>query len=788
MEELMKKWTILFLAVMLMGMIFWSCSEDSTTAPDDNNNAVLQDNGVIINYEEDFSNLESSSIDMVGIGEQDTLVFTGTLPANLEVGKSFVATDTTGIEPVCLIRTVESVWTEGDNTYAETKQCGLGDVFEEYEFTSTADIDLAQMVLDSAFLKNVKITTNAESVTVTEITKGEKTIFEVNLQDVVISAVPLVTADIIMTLEDIDVELSARWKEDDHFIEAIAHVVSSAEVIINCNTNINLNKSIPLTKGYTTSHWFVIPTPVGPIPIPYTVNIGLGLTFSGSAGAGFSVGGGVATTLDVSFSYDDGVWDKESNKIFEPIDPTFEASHALGLSVSVGPSINILIAGVAGPQISAGPFVEGEREFNYTESKIYDRINIGLQAGASIVFSVFGIEGLSLSYSFPAWQIWSMNLYENITDFVENTLPVIDSFTASASSVEQGGTVNFSCSASDGDDDNLTYSWARTGGSLSTTTGTSTIWTAPMTSGSNTITCTVSDGKDSASKSETITVTDSPDPGNMVYIQGGTFQMGNSFGDSGSLELPVHSVTVSDFYMGEAEVTQAEWAAYMTVDTYDYGTGNIYPVYYVSFYEIVKYCNLRSMAEELTPCYTISSSTDPAKWGTVPTYYNSIWDAAGCDFTTNGYRLPTEAEWEYAARGGLTEQRFPNGATISHSTNGDTQANYVAEAHMYSYDVSPTEGHHPSYNQGASPVGSFPPNGYGLYDMSGNVMEWCWDWCDYYTSNAQIDPIGPDSGPGRGVRGGRSWSGPTLCQVSYRGYEWQYWENSFLGFRVVKSH
>ncbi|MFA7123430.1 MAG: hypothetical protein WC212_05275, partial [Candidatus Delongbacteria bacterium] len=454
----MKKWIVLFIAMAITGLIFWSCSDDSPTKPDDNNNAVLQDNGVIVNYEEEFSNLEASSISTVGIGEIDTLIFTGTLPANLEVGKSFVATDTTGVEPVCLIRTVESVWVADGKTYTVTKQCGLGDVFKEYEFTSTSEFDLAQMVLDSAFVKNIKTTTNAESVTVIEKSNGEKTFFEINLQDVIILAVPLVTADIIMTLEDIDVELSARWKENDHFIETTAHLESSAEIIINCDTNISLSASIPLCPPVKQWHTFWIVTPAGvPLPIPYTVNIGLGLSASGSAGAGFSVGGGVSTTLDVSFTYDDGVWDNNSSKTFETIDPTFEATHELSLSASVGPGISVLIADIVGPEISAGPFVESEKEFNYTESKIYDRNYVGLQAGASLVFNILGIEGLSLSYSFPAWQIWKMLTYEKITDILPNNPPVINSMTASSTSVQQGGTVNLSCSASDADGDALTY-------------------------------------------------------------------------------------------------------------------------------------------------------------------------------------------------------------------------------------------------------------------------------------------------------------------------------------------
>ena len=172
-----------------------------------------------------------------------------------------------------------------------------------------------------------------------------------------------------------------------------------------------------------------------------------------------------------------------------------------------------------------------------------------------------------------------------------------------------------------------------------------------------------------------------------------------------------------------------------------------YPVRGVTWYGAAAYCNWRSQQEGRQPCYNLST-----------------WE---CDFSKNGYRLPTEAQWEYAARGGWEGRRFPWGNTITHS-----QANYFSDS-RYSYDISSSRGLHPAWPQPyTSPVGTFAPNDYGLYDMAGNVWEWCNDWYGdtSYASGPQRNPNGPESGTYRVLRGG-SWATgfAFFCRVSARG-------------------
>jgi formylglycine-generating enzyme required for sulfatase activity len=254
-----------------------------------------------------------------------------------------------------------------------------------------------------------------------------------------------------------------------------------------------------------------------------------------------------------------------------------------------------------------------------------------------------------------------------------------------------------------------------------------------------------------------------------VSIPTGSFSMGSTtYSDA----QPIHTANITmSFYMGKYEVTQKEWSAIMGSNPASgYGVGDNYPVYYVSWYSILVYCNKRSMAEGLTTCYTISGSTDPNTWGSVPTSSNSTWNAVICNFSAKGYRLPTEAEWEYAARydGSLNSRTYPWGNTSPTSSLSNYNSNVGATTAVGSY---------PSGNSNL-----------GLYDMAGNVFEWVWDWFATYPSDTQTDPTGPTTEQSYRVLRGGSWFYPyDYIRCASRGGNDPGYGNYHYGFRLAKT-
>jgi len=284
-------------------------------------------------------------------------------------------------------------------------------------------------------------------------------------------------------------------------------------------------------------------------------------------------------------------------------------------------------------------------------------------------------------------------------------------------------------------------------------------------------------------------------PTGMVLIPACSFQMGDCFGEGYPDETPLHSPYISAFYMDKYMVSYALWsnvyawavAHGYTFDNAGSGKATNHPVQSVSWYDCAKWCNARSEMEGLAPCYANKKGTKVYRTG------QKKLGSSLVRWTTNGYRLPTEAEWEKAARGGAAGHRFPwsDADTIQHA-----RANYCSSSEFF-YDTSPTRGCHPTFSAGekpyTNPVDYFAPNDYGLHDMAGNVWEWCWDKYKekYYRGKAasKNDTRGPGGGKTRILRGGSCtlYSFAKFARCSFRNDIEPYEFGSNIGFRCVRG-
>jgi len=255
--------------------------------------------------------------------------------------------------------------------------------------------------------------------------------------------------------------------------------------------------------------------------------------------------------------------------------------------------------------------------------------------------------------------------------------------------------------------------------------------------------------------------------GGLVWVSGGSFDMGSSssiFPD----EKPVHRVSLNGFYIGKYELTISEFQEIMGYYPAHYRVAN-YPATGVTWYQAIQYCNQRSIREGLQACYSIDGDTNPDGWDQ---------GVINCDFSANGYRLPTEAEWEYAAKEGTANSQ----TTYSGSSNINNVGWYLSNP-----GIDPTQTD--LYDLGPSPVGQKNANNLGLYDMTGNAWEWVWDTYGetYYANSPGENPYGPGSGNTSVLRGGSFDSERGFCTVTIRGFKEPISTHRTYGFRICRS-
>lgn len=262
--------------------------------------------------------------------------------------------------------------------------------------------------------------------------------------------------------------------------------------------------------------------------------------------------------------------------------------------------------------------------------------------------------------------------------------------------------------------------------------------------------------------------------------------MGDPTRDGGLSERPVHQVNLSDFYISKYEVSFNEFNAFRKATGRDISDkarkGGKKPVAVIDWYDAIEYCNWLSVQHKLYPVYTIDktvqdtnnySASDPKKWIVTP------------DWKANGYRLPTEAEWEYAARAVFVSGKPQGGGKVLYCNGRDTlltsEANFRSEMpHIPLHKLF----------DGSVPVDSLSANPFGLKNMSGNVQEWCWDWFDgdyYQKFDGARDPKGAVSGDSRVLRGGAYSSTAWECRTYCRQFDFPEFTIFLRGFRVARS-
>ena len=274
-------------------------------------------------------------------------------------------------------------------------------------------------------------------------------------------------------------------------------------------------------------------------------------------------------------------------------------------------------------------------------------------------------------------------------------------------------------------------------------------------------------------------VLESPNIGRLISVPAGTFQRS---GTSTNLS------TVSAFHMSKHEITRAQWTAvtgWADPSNATYSSGNNDPVQQVSWYDAIAFCNKLSMMEGLTPVYAVSGvNFSTLTYAQIPTGVNTTWNAATANWSADGYRLPTEMEWMWAAMGADTgNPGVTNTTGYLKVFAGSTGSNAIGDYAVFGYSTSEVGR---TTSQQSNPVGSKLANELGFHDLSGNVWEWIWDWYGTPSIGLLTDFRGPASGTDRVIRGGHWNQAASSCAVAARNYVQPASRGYYGGFRVVR--
>jgi formylglycine-generating enzyme required for sulfatase activity len=450
---------------------------------------------------------------------------------------------------------------------------------------------------------------------------------------------------------------------------------------------------------------------IGPLPVFVEIGVDIKLDADASAQAALQFRYGIRKAQDAAFgvNYENETVNwinvfKESPPEIIPFAVTLNGEVGLGLSVK--PRVKALVYGLAG--VETGPSFRGGVSVRTENLQLSGYLE-------GLLTWDLGLAGPAFEYLDPQpslkLELWSeeLKIFPQDADLVFTEHPV-------SQEVPYGGSAYFSCNVSA--DQPVSYQWYQNGIILPGQKNRTLLLPSVNSGYAGTYMVRASAGNQTTNSNPAV-LTVSP----KYFLSAGVvcIPSGRNSGidpDSGT----TYSWSVPTFYMDVTEVTKAQWddvynwaiANGYNFDNVGFGKAADHPVHTVNWYDCVKWCNARSQREGRPPCYTVGGSVYKTGQNT-----NVV-----CSFSAKGYRLPMMPEWMYATRGGLIGKRFPWGDTITHS-----QANYFSQS-SFSYDISSTRGYHPIYSTSGgsnytSQVGSFAPNSYGLFDMSGNVREWC---------------------------------------------------------------